>query len=90
MRSGTRETRAMLRNPPAVKGRMYIRVFSRLSLLSNPTANRAPRSPTSAVLIWALAASSLEKSRITKTDLSQLRLHLLKPDLRRMAKSPNS
>ena len=57
--SGTTDTKAMFRNPPAVKGRMYMSRVSRSLLLSNASARRAPKSPTSAVEIWALAASHL-------------------------------
>jgi len=57
--SGTTETRAMFRKPPAVKGRMYMSSVSRSSLLSKASATRAPNKPTRAVLIWALAASHL-------------------------------
>jgi len=73
MRSGTIETSAMLRNPPAVKGRIYMRSVSNPWLVSHARASRAPIRPTRAVDIWALAAS-----------------HLSNPDLRRIAKSPNS
>ena len=61
MSSGRTETRAMLRNPPAVKGRMYMRRVSRPLELSKARATRAPSSPTSAVEIWARAASHLKR-----------------------------
>ena len=59
MRSGTSE-KAMLRNPPAVKGRTRTRVFSRRELFPNMRATRAPRRPSRAELSWALAASTLQ------------------------------
>lgn len=59
LRSGSSE-KAMLRNPPAVKGRRRTRVFSRLELLSNKRARRAPTRPRRAEVSWALAASTLQ------------------------------